>query len=143
MGWLRLDVVGIDCDQLGVRAVTVFADDVLPVLEAGVQHDILADLDTGDTVAERLDDPCSVGAENPGLRRRGHPHPRPDVEVVQRRCPQADEHLTRRGDRIGRLLVAEHLRPAVLVDDELPSPGAILAGGTVRPVRTAELQRAA
>ena len=38
--------------------------------------------------------------------------------MVERRRAQADEHLARAGRRIGNLLVAQHLGPAVLVDPD-------------------------
>ena len=58
--------------------------------------------------------------------------------MVQRGRPQLDEDLARAGHRIGGVLVAEDLGPAVLVDAGSPSPGTIFdmtAGraGAARP----------
>jgi hypothetical protein len=51
-----------------------------------------------------------------GFGTDGSPLADPDVEPVQRGGAQLDEHLARAGHRIGRVFVAQHLRPAVLVD---------------------------
>jgi hypothetical protein len=96
-----------DGDQLRVRAVHVLADDgdLAVVLDAGVdQH------------AAPVDEPGSVGAEDSRLRHRGQPLPDPDVQAVQRRGPELDEHLARPGLRVGRVFVAQDLGAAVLVD---------------------------
>ena len=58
-----------------------------------------------------------------GFVDRGQPSPQPDVEVVERGGAQLDEHLAGPGLRVGNLLVAEHLGPALLVDpDRLHRP---------------------
>src|SRR5581483_8086346 len=78
--------------------------------------DRLARLEAGDALAERLDDARAVGAEDARLAHRGQALADPDVEVVQRGGAQADEHLARPRDGVGRLLEHEHLGAAVLVD---------------------------
>ena len=102
-----MDVVSVDGDQLGVRSVAVLADDVLAVVEAGVEDDLLTDVQAVDALAESLDDAGPVSPEDAWLRRRGHPHPCPDVEVVQRRSAEPDQHLARPRDG-----VREHPRSA-------------------------------
>jgi hypothetical protein len=42
--------------------------------------------------------------------------PDPEIKMVERSGPEADEHLSRAGRRILHVLVAEHLGTAVLVD---------------------------
>jgi hypothetical protein len=115
----RVDVRRGHGDQLRVRAVPVLADHVDPAaadLDAGIEDDALAELQAADAVAERLDHACAVGAEDARLRHRGEPFADPDVEMVQRRGAQADEHLARPGLWIRSLLELEHLGAAVLVD---------------------------
>ena len=92
-----------------MRAVGVLADhgDHVAVLETRIDDDALAGVDP---------DAGAVGAEDARLRHGGKPLPHPEVEVVERRRPQLDEHLARPGDRVGDLLVAEHLGAAVLMD---------------------------
>ena len=51
-----------------------------------------------------------------GLGTDGQPFADPQVEVVERGGTQLDEHFAGPGLRIGRVLVAEYLGPAVLVD---------------------------
>ena len=67
----RVDIRRGKGNQLGVRAVSMLADDVdRPVggLDSRVDHDVLARLEAGHTGAERLDDPGSVGPEDARLR---------------------------------------------------------------------------
>ena len=106
--------------QLGMNALRVLADHVddAVVLETRVDHHRLARLQAGDTCAERLDDACPVGAQDPGLRHRGEPLAGPHVEVVERGRAHPDQHLAGPRDRIRDVLVAEDLGPAVLVDDD-------------------------
>ncbi len=47
------------------------------------------------SLAERLDDPGTVGAEDARLRHRRKTLADPDVEMVERRGAQADQHLAR------------------------------------------------
>ena len=114
--WVQL--AGGDRLQLAVRAVGVLADDGDPVVvrDARVDDDALPELETLDPVAERDDDARAVGAEDARLRNRGQTLANPDVEVVEAGRAEADEHLARAGLRIGDVLDAEDLRPAVLVD---------------------------
>ncbi len=63
-----------------------------------------------------LDDTRPVGSEDARLRHGRQPLADPDVEMVQRRGAQADEHLACSGLRVGRLLEHQHLGAAVLVD---------------------------
>ena len=69
------------------------------------------------------DHPGAVGSEDARLRHRGQAFPDPEVEVIERRGAQLDEHLARPGLRIRRILVAEDLRPALLVDADRLHPG--------------------
>ena len=105
----REDLLRRERDQLAVRPVGVLADDGDrgAVLEPRVDDDALARVDP---------DPRAVGAEDPRLRDRGKPLPDPEVEVVERGRSERDQDLARPGDRIGHVLVAEHLRAAVFVD---------------------------
>ena len=98
-----------------MRSVGVLADDG----DASV-----AEVDPGidDDACTRLvgvaahDDAGPVGAEDSRFRHRGKAFADPDVEVVERRSAELDQHLV--GARLGirRVLVAKHLRPAVGVD---------------------------
>jgi len=58
----------------------------------------------------------AVGAENSRLGHGGQPLPHPDVEVVERRGPHPDQDLAGPGLRVGDVLVAQNLRPTVLVN---------------------------
>jgi hypothetical protein len=59
---------------------------------------------------------CAVGAEDAGLRDRRQAAPYPDVEMVQRCGAKVDQDVIRPRFRIRSVLVAQNLRPAVLVD---------------------------
>ena len=61
-------------------------------------------------------DPGAVGAEDARLRHRWETFADPDVEVVERRRAKLDQDLSGAWHRIGGVFVAEHLRPAVLVN---------------------------
>ena len=89
---------------------------VSPCSSPGLRTTPLPDVEAVDALPERLDHAGAVCAEDPRLRHGRQPLADPDVEVVERRGPEADEHLSRAGDRIGDLLDAEDLRAAVLVD---------------------------
>jgi hypothetical protein len=105
-----VDVGRRDRDQLGVGAVRVLADhgDPIAVLEPRVdQYAPPGVVHAG-----------AVGAEDSGLRYRGQPPAHPDVQMVQRRGAQVDEDVVGPRLRIGRILVAQHLGPAVLVDPD-------------------------
>src|SRR5256885_859055 len=62
------------------------------------------------------DDPGAVGAEDARLRHGGESLADPDVEVVERGGAQLDQDMSRAWHRIRRVLVAEHLGPAVFMD---------------------------
>src|SRR5215831_12411964 len=104
----RVDVLLRHRDQLGVRAVPVLADDRDPVavLEARVDHDALAGVDTNAR---------AVGSEDVRLRHRRQAFANPDVEVIQRRGAEIDQHLPALRHGIRRILVAENLRSSVVV----------------------------
>ena len=110
----------VDRDQLAVGAVGMLAEhrDRVPVLEAGVEHDAVADGESVDSRPERLDDPGAVRSQDPGLRHGREAHAHPHIEVVERRCCEADENLAVGRLRIGNVLVPEDVRPAVLVDPD-------------------------
>ena len=92
-----------------MRAVHVLADD----------RDLLAMLDAGvDEHALPVGDPGAVGAEDPRLRHGGPALSDPEVEMVERSGAKLDEHLVRPRLGIGRVLVAENLGAAVLVDPD-------------------------
>ncbi len=125
-----MHVRGRHRDQLGVRAVAVLADHVdhpSVCLDARIENDALAGLEAAHTLAERLDDAGAVGAENARLRHRGEPFADPDVEMVQCRSAEADEHLARPGLRIRRLLEHQNLGPAVLMDSHRAHRGRLSA----------------
>ncbi len=68
----RIDVVGRERDQLGVRPVHVLAHDLGAVVEAGVDDDGVALREAVDALAEPDDDAGSVGArESAAWARRG------------------------------------------------------------------------
>ena len=126
----RVDVRRRHGDELGVRAVAVLADHVDPAaarLDAGIEDDPLARLEAAHAVAERLDHAGPVRAEDARLRHGRHPLADPDVEMVQCRSAQADEHLARSGLRVGRLLEHEHLGAPVLVDPNRAHRGTLSA----------------
>src|SRR5437763_1966270 len=54
--------------------------------------------------------------EDARLRNGGKTLADPEVEVVERGCAELDHNIIRAGLGIRRLLVAEHLGPAVLMD---------------------------
>src|SRR5580765_6307046 len=64
----------------------------------------------------RDDDARTVGAEDARLRHGGETFADPDVEVVERGGSQLDQDLSGAWHRIGGVLVAKHLRSAVLVN---------------------------
>ena len=73
-----------------------------------------------------------VGAEDARLGHRGEPPPQPDVETVERGGAQLDEHLAGARHRVGHLLVAQHLGPALLVDaDRLHAADRTRARGAI------------
>ena len=90
----------------------------MTVLHPRVDHDAVADGEAVDARPERLDDAGAVRAEDPGLRHRREPLAHPDVEVVERRRREADEHLALARLGVGHVLVPEHLGAAVLVDPD-------------------------
>ncbi len=116
----RDDLFGSDSDQLRMRPVAVLADhrDEIPVLQPWVDHDTLTWRERRDTLADRLDHTGAVGAEDARLRYRWKPFPHPDVEVVERRGMDPDEHLAGAGLGVGRVLVPQHLRATVLVNPD-------------------------
>ena len=94
-----MHVLGGHGDQLGVRSVGVLTDHgdaAVAVLEPGVDHDAVADVEPRDALAEARDDPGAVGAEDARLRDGRQPLPDPDVEPVERGRPQGDRAAHRR-----------------------------------------------
>ena len=94
-----------------MRAVHVLAHDGDPpvaMVEAGVDDDALA-------VVEGAG---AVGAEDARLGHGREPLAHPEVEMVQRRRAQVDEDFALLRRRVGRILVAQHLWPAVLVNTD-------------------------
>ena len=86
------------------------------MLHTRVEHDPVADRETVDSRAERLDDPGAVGAQDPRLRHGRKSHANPHVEVVQRRGSKAHENLAVARHGVGHVLVPEDVRTAVFVD---------------------------
>ena len=82
----------------------------------GVDHDAIADGEPVDAWAERFHHARAVRAQDARLRHGREPHAHPDVEMVERRGRQPDQHLALRRLRIGHVLVPQHVRAAVLVD---------------------------
>ena len=113
----RKHLRGVDGDQLRVRAVAVLADDGdrVAVLHAGIENDPLACLEAADPVA-RHDDAGAVRAQDPWLGDGGEALAHPDVEVVERRRMEPNEHLTRARNGIRDVLDAQDLGAPVLVD---------------------------
>ena len=68
--------------------------------------------------AERLDD---TGTKNARLRHRWHPHPNPDIEMVERRGCEPDDDFAPARSRVRDVLVTENLGPALVVGDARPS----------------------
>ena len=99
-----------------MSSVGVLPDDVCAVFEARVDDDGVAGGEPFGAFADRLHDARAVGAENARLRGGGQALARPDVQMVQGGGSQSDQNLARPGDRIVRVLVAQDLRAAVLVD---------------------------
>src|SRR6187200_155169 len=90
--------------------------DRVAVLEPRVEDDPLPDVEPVDALPERLDHAGAVCTQDPRLRNGRQPFADPDVEVVERRGPEADEHLARAGNRIRDFLDPDDLRATVLVD---------------------------
>src|SRR4051812_14552324 len=92
-----------------MRPVHVLPDDrdLRAVLDPRVDHDRLAGV---------LADARAVRAQDPRLRHRRWAFADPEVEMVERCGAQTDEHLARLWLGLGRVLVAENLGAAVLVD---------------------------
>jgi len=63
-----------------------------------------------------LDHARAVCTQDPRLRNGRQPFADPDVEVVERRGPEADEHLARARNRIRNFLDPDDFRAPVLVD---------------------------
>src|SRR5581483_4071743 len=105
----RMHQIARHPDQLRVRAVSRLADDV----HAAVVHDARVD---DDALVGARDHAGAVGAQDARLRHGGQPLADPDVEVVERGRAQLDEHVAVARLGVGHVLVAQHLRPAVLVD---------------------------
>ncbi len=84
--------------------------------DAGVDHDPVADLDFRHAVAQGRDHAGAVRTEDPRLRNRRESLPNPDVEMVEAGGSELDERLARTRLGIGDVLVAEDVRPSVLVD---------------------------
>jgi hypothetical protein len=89
---------------------------IRPLVEAGIEHDAVSFGEAVDALAEPDDHAGPVRAEDPRLRSGGKPAAQPDVEVVERGGPEADQDLAGPGLRVGSVLEAQDLRPAVLVD---------------------------
>src|SRR2546423_8267703 len=107
----------------------MLAEDLRAIFEAGVDDDALAGVDA---LAG------SVRAEDEGLRNGRLAAADPEVDVVQRGRPQADEDFARCGRRIRSILVTQNVRPAALLNPDR------LHAGTIFPdMTTAELERLA
>jgi hypothetical protein len=99
----------------------VLADHVDPAaarLDARIEDDALTRLEPADAFSERFHDAGAVRAEDAGLRDGRQSLADPDVEVIERRGVQTDEHLARPCDRIGSLFEHEYLGTAVVVDPD-------------------------
>jgi hypothetical protein len=88
--------------------------------DAGIEDDAFTGGEPTDTFAECGHHAGSVGSEDARLRDGGKAFSNPDVEAVQRRGPQLDEHLAWTGLGVRDLLEPEHLRPPVLVNAHGP-----------------------
>ena len=112
----RVDVLLRYRDKLRMCPVHVLPvdGDHVTVVDARVDHDPLPRIEA----RPALDDAGAVGAEDPRLGSRWAAAANPEVDVVQGRGAEADQHLVRAGDRVRRIFVAEHLGPAVLVDPD-------------------------
>ena len=98
-----------------MRPVRVLADNGdLPVAElvARVDDDPVA----GCEAVSGDHDSGAVGTEDSRLRHGRQALADPQVEVVERRRAQLDQDLSGAWHRIGGVLVAKHVRPAVLVN---------------------------
>jgi len=115
-----MDEVARYGDQLGVRAVHRLADDVhLPAA-----HDSRVD---DDALVCAGDHARAVGAEDARLGHRRQTLADPDVEMVEARGVQLDQHVVIAGRRIGDVFVAQHFRAAVLMDPNCLHECTILA----------------
>ena len=101
-----------------MRTVTVLAHDLAPVVQAWVDdHPITgSDVRGLGSGAERLDDTGTVRAKNARLRHRWHPHPNPDIEMVERRGCEPDDDFAPARSRVCDVLVTENLGPALVVE---------------------------
>jgi hypothetical protein len=88
--------------------------DVIAVVDAGIHHDAVSGREAGTA----LHDPGAVGAKDPGLRGGRPAASHPEVDVVEGGCAKPDQDVIGPGHRIGRVFVAKHLGPTVLVDSD-------------------------
>ena len=106
------------------------------MLEAGIDHDALAERKPIDAFPERLDRSGAVGAEDPRLGNGRKSLANPEVEMIEGTRAEADEDLARAWLRVGGLLIPENVGASVLVD----SNG---FQGTMSSMTGAELSRLA
>ncbi len=107
-------------DQFRVRAVGGLAENV----HLAVAYDRGVD---DNALVRARQHAGAVGAEDARLRHRRKSLANPDVQMIERRRPQFDEHLALGGLGIGDLLVAQDLGAAVLMDSDRLHGGRILA----------------
>ena len=103
----REDLLGGDCDELTMLPVRLLAEDrdERAMLDSRVDHDSIADGEPFHVFAQARDDPRAVGSENVRLGSGGQTIANPDIEMVQRRCPQLDQNLAGTSCGIGHILV--------------------------------------
>ncbi len=116
----RMNGVPRHCDQLGMRAVGRLAENV----HLAVAYDRRVD---DNALVRAREHAGAVGAEDARLRHRRKSFANPDIEMIERRRPQFDEHLALGGLGIRGVLVAQDLRAAVLMDSDCLHGGRILA----------------
>ena len=86
--------------------------DAVRARDPGIDHHALA----GGEARAADDDSRAVRAEDARLRHRRKTLAHPQVEPVERGGSELDQHIVGPRSRIGRVLVAQHLGPAVLVN---------------------------
>ena len=122
------NITAIPAGQMSAEQLVLAAEAVLagqaggaaPARRARLQHHALAHGRTLDAGPERGDFARDVIAQDVGEREAapGQALARPDVQVVERACAHAHQHLARTGLRVGKGGRLEHLGAAVAVDHD-------------------------
>ena len=120
---LRVAAGGAEADEAGVQTERLVAAAAVAAVAAGVhqvRHHAVADLPALDALADLGDPPDDLDPEDERRLDREARQPLADVDVqmVERRRGDVDQHLARAGPRIGDVLELEAVQPAELVEHD-------------------------